>query len=188
LVFIELRYNSIRIRKCKEVFVMAGESPIPGLKVAGPEDLKDLLKMMVVMDVRWLAWFNQRVLDAVKQGWKRRLTHLKFVPDVENGLVYILAALKEEYGALKLEYSPTEAGAMLSLYIPLLPFDLGREERRHREFDVVARTVEGVTYLALDVRNSRSVPARKRADKGAPATTPAARAAAASDADPAGET
>lgn len=158
---------------------MTNESPIPGLKVAGPNDLIELLKLVAVMDYRWITWLNQRVLDAIEKNWSRRLTHLKFLPDVENGLLYVLPALKEEYGALPLDYSPAEGGATISLYLPLIRFDLRREEGRNREFDLVTRQVAGVTYMAFDVVNSRSVPARRRREKAATETTPAADAAAA---------
>lgn len=41
---------------------MEGQSPIPGLKVAGPDDVKELLPMQVAMDYRWVSYFNRRAL------------------------------------------------------------------------------------------------------------------------------
>ncbi|MFZ5815293.1 MAG: hypothetical protein ACOY93_08310 [Bacillota bacterium] len=158
---------------------MAGQSPIPGLKVAGPDDLKELLKLQVAMDFRWIAYFNQRVLDALKAGWSRRLTHLKFIPDVANGLLYMLPALRGEYGAIKLDYSAPETGAQLSLYIPLLQFELEREEGRQRIFTVETREINEASYLALNVRESKSVPAKTRQTKQVPEGTPAEQNAAA---------
>lgn len=161
---------------------MNTESPIPGLKVAGPNDLKEILLVQVAMAYTWLAYFNQRVLEAVKRGWNRRLTHLKFVPDVENGLLYVIPALKTDYGAIKLDYTAPETGAELSLYIPLLQFDLDRETGRQRIFEVEEYEVAGVTYMALNVRGSKSVPGKSRGTRAAQ-VTPATQAAAAGNTD-----
>lgn len=155
-----------------------GVPPIPGLKVAGPDDLKGLLLMQVVMGFDWTSYWNLRVLEAVRQNSKRRLSHLKFVPDVENGLVYILPALKGEYGAIALDYTGPETGAELSLYVPLLRFDLDREEGRQRIFQVEPHTVgSGATYMALNILTSTSVPVKARSSK-APKESPAAQTAA----------
>ncbi|MFZ5823162.1 MAG: hypothetical protein ACOY94_02270 [Bacillota bacterium] len=157
---------------------MKNESPIPGLKVAGPDDLQQTLLLQVAMAYSWIAYFNQRVLQAVKRGWKRRLTHVKFVPDVENGLLYVLPALKTDYGAIQLDYTGPETGAEVSLYIPLLKFDLTREEGRQRIFEVKEHEVEGKTYVVLDVGGSTSVPSKRRAaGEGQGATTVAQTAA-----------
>jgi hypothetical protein len=139
---------------------VAGESPIPGLKVAGPDDRKALLPMQVAMDYRWLAWFNRRVVEALRQGWHGRLTHLQFVPDVAKGLLYMVPAAKGAYGAIPLKYGASEAAARLSLYLPLLRFELTREKGRRRLFAVEAHPVDGVSYLALNVGESKSVPAK----------------------------
>lgn len=159
---------------------MSNMSPIPGLKVAGADDLKELLPLQVTMGFDWRAYFNQRVLEEIKKGamWKRRLTHLKCMPDLENGLLYLAPAKASEYGAIKLEYSAPETGAELSLYVPLLRFELEREEGRQRIFQTVAKKQgDGSLYLALNVVESKSVPAKKKSAQ--PSAAPASQAAAA---------
>ncbi len=142
---------------------MAEQSPIPGLKVAGPKDLKDRLPMEVAMDFRWKGWMNERVLAAVRGKSRKRLTHMRFVPDPEKGLVYMMQAEKDDYGAIKLDYSAPETGAEISLYLPLLDFELEREEGRLRIFTVESHEpVNGQVYMALNVTDSKSVPSTRR--------------------------
>lgn len=135
-------------------------SPIPGLKVAGPEDLKATLPMQVAMDARWLAWFNERVLGAIRAGSNRRLTHLQFAPDPEKGLLYLAPAERGAYGAIRLDYGEAGTGARLSLYLPLIRFSLRRQPGRVRLFAVESHAVGDLTCHALDVGGSQSVPAR----------------------------
>lgn len=154
---------------------MEKESPIPGLKVAGAKDLQEILPMQAAMDYNWIAYLNQRVIESIRMGWNRRVTHLKFVPDLDRGVVYILPCQSGEYGAFKLNYSAPETGAEVSLYIPLLRFELEREEGRLRIFPVELREpVKGQTYMALNVTESKSVPGKGRGSKANPGTEAAA--------------
>lgn len=157
-----------------EVERLANESPIPGLQVAGPDDLKRLLPMQVTMSYDWKSYWNQAVLEAVRGGSKRRLTHVKFMPDVENGLLYVVYAMSGDYGAVRLEYTGPETGAELSLYVPLLRFDLERDEGRQRIFPVESHAAPGGTFIALNVGKSTSVPVKKRAVQATPADEAAA--------------
>lgn len=135
-------------------------SPIPGLKVAGPADRKAMLPMQVAVDARWLAWFNERVLEAIRAGSNRQLTHLQFAPDPAKGLLYVLPAERAAYGAIRLDYGEAKTGARLSLYLPLRRFDLHRQPGRVRLFAVQPQVVDGRILQALDVAGSQSVPSR----------------------------
>jgi len=139
------------------------QSPIPGLKPAGPLDLIEIQSLLVSMDYRWTAYFNTKTLTAIAGNEQRRLTHLKFYPDVPNGVIYALPAESTEYGAEKLDFSAPENNATVSLYLALLKFDVERQKGRLRQFEVKEREVSpGVKYWALNVRDSKTIPAKVR--------------------------
>jgi hypothetical protein len=136
---------------------------IPGLQVAGPDDLKELQPREVPMDYRWNARFNQRTLTEAAKNVTSRVDHLKFAPDIENGLLYVIPADSDEYGAEQLDYEETENAATVSLYIALLKFRLPRQKGRVRIFSVEDREVaKGLTLLALNVRDSKLAPKKSR--------------------------
>lgn len=156
---------------------MMNQSPIPGLTVAGPNDLKEQQVAEVHMDVRWVSYFNLCVLTMLQACTTGRLTHVKFVPDVANGLLYVLPAQADEYGAEQLDYAAPENGANVSLYVALLKFNLEKQKGRLRVFTVLENEVEkGKKFLALNVRESKTVPAKSKSkkDQTAPATQVAA--------------
>ncbi len=138
------------------------QSPIPGLTIAGPDDLKALQPQEVHMDDRWLVYLNAKVLEMLGASSRRRISHVRFVPDVSGGLLYILPCRAEDYGATPLTYTPTGNGARVSLYLALRRFDLPREKGKVRAFEVRMRPVMGSgTFLALDVRTSRLIPSAR---------------------------
>lgn len=162
-------HSENHLRSKEVLFVVQKGSSIPGLVVAGPDDLRELQPMEARMDVRWQLYANGRVLTAVSSGIERKLTHVQFIPDVAKGLVYIQSAERGAYGAERLDYSGPENGATVSMYVALVKFNLERPKGRVRVFKVEeTEPVPGQRFWALNVRTSRTEVARTRKEAESP--------------------
>jgi hypothetical protein len=137
-------------------------SPFPGLSFAGELDDLASLPMEVTISDKWVGYINGRVLANLNELHAGRLSHLRFLPDKAEGHVIIVPGEQGEYGAEKLEYSPTENGATVNLRLAVKRFDLAKQTGRNRVFEVFEKKApDGSTYLAFLVKDSETRPARK---------------------------
>jgi hypothetical protein len=135
---------------------------LKGLKVAGHQDLKETLQLIINVDYRWKGYLNQRVLETIGSTMTSRLSHLKFYPDIEHGLLYIAPADKDEYGAEAVDYIGPENSGWANFFLALYRFNLPRQQGRLRSITASMKEVEkGVHLLTLDVRNAKLIPSRK---------------------------
>lgn len=138
-------------------------SPFPGLFVSGELDDLESLPLEVVVTDKWVGYFNQRIIADLNQRHPGRISYVRLVPDVAEGMVIILPAKDEnEYGAVAIDYTDTEAGASVNVRRPMQKLKADRVEGRLRVCQVVTRQApNGDEYLAFVVKGSTTRPARK---------------------------
>lgn len=137
-------------------------SPFPGLNFAGELDDIEELANEITMTEDWLAYLNRRLLVMSNANHPGRLTHVRFLPDIETGEVIMVPCGKDDYGAEELKYSETENGASVNLRLAVKRFRLQKQSGRVRVFPVTERKApDGQVYLAFVVKNSGTRPARK---------------------------
>ena len=138
-------------------------SPFPGLIFAGELDDLANQKLEITMTEDWVGYLNQRTLVTLNANHPGRLSHLRFLPDPDQGMVIMVPAQGEsEYGAVEIRYTGTEHGAEVNLRRAVQRLKMQKQAGRIRVFPVVERTApDGTTYLAFVVKNSKTRPARK---------------------------
>lgn len=137
-------------------------SPFKDLAFAG--ELDDLMEVAreITMNEKWQGYLNQRVINELNTRYPGRLSHLRFIPDKEQGMVIILPASEGDYGAVELDYTSTESGAFINLRLALKRFTLQKQENRVRVFTITERQGDdGQGYPAFVVKNHETRPTRK---------------------------
>lgn len=137
-------------------------SPFPGLSFAGELDDLQELGREVTMTEDWLGCFNLPLISLLNINHGGRVSYLRFLPAPDEGIVIMVPCSKDDYGAMELKYSETEKGVLVNLRLAVKRFDLPRQAGRVRVFPVVDRQAQdGKTYLAFDLKNGTTRPARK---------------------------
>lgn len=148
--------------------------PFPGLSYAGPMDDVKAMDLEIPMSESWLGYLNERLMMELQRLHPNHpLRYVQFVPDVAGAQTMIVPAADEHaYGAVKVEYSPTENNATINMRTAVQAHRLPVLKGRTRVFQVTFRKgSDGKEYLAVMINDRESRPAQKRK---APDVVPAA--------------
>lgn len=80
--------------------------------------------MEITVNRRWKGHMNPLVMLNARRMSSGTLSHVKFVPDKESGLVVMLPAVEGESGAEPINLSATRRVGWINLYGALLDFNL----------------------------------------------------------------
>lgn len=142
-------------------------------QVVTRDDLLENFKSEIVMRSDNMGYFNPRVTGMVDSLSPTEVTHLKFIPMQQDGLVVAMPATADEPGATEFTRSETRRTGTTYLRLALNGFKVAAEEGRKLTFPVEVQEIasEGGTRPVLvfyvkrpTSKKSRVVPRKKKAD------------------------
>ncbi|HYF95850.1 MAG TPA: hypothetical protein VD969_26835 [Symbiobacteriaceae bacterium] len=151
----------------QQAFESASKSPFPGLTIAGEMDDLLELPLEVSMTEKYAGYFNARVLAEFNRLYSGRLAYLQFVPDPATGDTIMLPAADEKaYGAVAVDYRPTENAAVINLRLPMKRLNVFPQPGRVHLFPVIERKApDGKVFLAFATKGATTKPAVRRKSK-----------------------
>jgi hypothetical protein len=132
------------------------------------------LKSEFVVNNSWYGYANLRVAAAIDSLARREVTHLKFTPLVDEGVVVIEVAEPDEQGAVEFRRSPTLSTGRVHMRAALADFDLTFADKRNMVFPVqvasipVAGTERQVMLMRVKqptAKKTISRPRKKKSDQ-----------------------
>lgn len=171
-------------------------------RAATAEDLLQRYRSEVTVTRDFTGYFNPRVTASVDRLSSSEVTHLKFVPMIEDGLVLLLEAAAGEEGATEFVRSDSRRTGQINLRLALAGFALDFAKDRKLKFPVEtlevpvgneqeqARARRTVLVLKVKQPASQKVvqrPRKKKAARAGAPPAPAEQAVPATEAAPAAE-
>lgn len=108
-------------------------------KVATREDMVSNYPMLATLTPDYNAYLNPRVTQSVDSLSNGEVTHLSFIPMVDEGFVIVQSVRKDEPGAMEFARSESRRTGIVNMRAALNDFDLDWPEDRKLKMPVLVK-------------------------------------------------